>query len=168
MVWPTPYAMTTALQLGGESGSRLTLPLVPPSMYAAPQFADPMPSEERSDMQTAGYPWPGEWKTERDEVNAKTKVTWSGKSEETYPWGKESDFEGITYLADDKHPESSSVQGEAEIVMALKQWTLTWRGHLTLTSDTQNFYYKYTRQLLKDGQQIKEKTWEEAIPRDHQ
>jgi hypothetical protein len=54
MVWPTPYAMTTALQLGGESGSRLTLPLVPPSMYAAPQFADPMPSEERSDMQTAG------------------------------------------------------------------------------------------------------------------
>src|SRR5208282_5384661 len=35
MVWPTPYAMTTTLQLGGDTGSRLTLPLVPPSMYAA-------------------------------------------------------------------------------------------------------------------------------------
>jgi hypothetical protein len=52
--------------------------------------------------------------------------------------------------------------------MALKQQTLTWQGHLTLSSDAKNFYYKYTRQLFKDGQPIKEKTWEETIPRDHQ
>jgi pimeloyl-ACP methyl ester carboxylesterase len=168
MVWPTPSAMTTTLQLGGNTGSRLTLPLVPPSMYAIPQFAPPEPSEQRSDIQSAGFPWPGDWKTERDELNGKTKVTWTGKSEETYPWGKETDFEGLTYLADDTHPETSSVQAEAEIVMALKQQTLTWQGHLTLTSDTQNFYYKYTRQLFKDGQQIKQKTWQETIPRDHQ
>ena len=168
MVWPTPDAMTTTLQLGGNTGSRLTLPLVPPSMYAAPQFTPPLPSEYRNDIQSAGFPWPGEWKTERDEVNAKTKVTWNGKSEETYPWGKETDHEAITYLADDNHPETSSVQGEAEIVMALKQQTLTWKGHLTLSSDAKNFYYKYVRQLYKDGQQIKEKAWEETIPRDHQ
>jgi hypothetical protein len=168
MVWPTPYAMTTSLQLGGDNGSRLTLPLVPPSMYAAPQFAPPEPSEERSDIKDEGSLWPGDWKTERDEVNAKTKVTWSGKSAETYPWGKETDFEAITYLADDNHPEASSVQGETEIVMALKQQTLTWRGHLALSSDAKNFYYKYTRELLKDGHPLKEKTWEETIPRDHQ
>jgi hypothetical protein len=173
MVWPTPYAMTTTLQLGGEEGSRLTLPLVPLSMYAAPQFAPPEPSEERSDIKDEGYPWPGDWKTERDEVNAKTTVTWSGKSEETYPWGKETDYEGITYLADDNHPEASSVQAEAEIVMVLekqtlKQQTLRWHGHLTLSSDAKNFYYKYRRELLKDGQPVKQKTWEETIPRDHQ
>jgi predicted acyl esterase len=168
MVWPTPYAMTTTLQLGGDNGSRLVLPLVPPSMYAAPQFVLPQPSEERNDIQSAGFPWPGDWKTERDEVNAKTKVTWTGKSEETYPWGREKDFEGITYLADDNHPEASSAQGEAEIVLALKDRTLTWQGHLTLTSDAQNFYYQYTRQLFQDGQLIKEKTWKETIPRDHQ
>jgi len=168
MVWPTPYAMTTSLQLGGDNGSRLTLPLVPPSMYAAPKFAPPEPSEERSDIKDEGSLWPGDWKTERDEVNAKTKVTWSGKSAETYPWGKETDFEAITYLADDNHPEASSVQGETEVVMALKQQTLTWRGHLALSSDAKNFYYKYTRELLKDGHPLKEKTWEETIPRDHQ
>ncbi len=168
MIWPTPYAMTTTLQLGGETGSRLTLPLVPPSMYAPPQFAAPEPLEQRSDMRSTGLPWPGEWKTERDELNGRTKVTWGGKSEETYPWGKETDSEGITYLADDNHPESSSVEGEAEIVMALKQQTLTWKGHLSLTSDAHNFYYKYTRELLKDGQQIRQKTWQETIPRDHQ
>ncbi len=168
MVWPTPYAMTTTLQLGGDTGSRLTLPLVPPSMYAAPQFAPPEPSEARPDFQSVGFPWPGDWKTERDELNGKTKVTWTGKSEEIYPWGKESDFEGMIYVADDNQPEISSVLAEAEIVMALKQQTLTWQGHLTLTSDAQNFYYKYTRQLFKDGQPLKQKTWQETVPRDHQ
>ncbi len=168
MVWPTPYAMTTTLELGGSNASRLVLPLVPPSMYAAPQFNPPEPSQERTDMHGEGFPWPGDWKTERDEVNAKTKVTWTGKSAETYPWGKESDFEGITYLADDNHPEASSVQGEAEITMALKDRTLVWQGHLTLSSDAKNFYYKYVRELYQDSKMLKQKTWEETIPRDHQ
>jgi ATP sulfurylase len=95
-------------------------------------------------------------------------VSWKGKSEETYPWGKETDLESLTYVADDNHPEASSVEAEAQIVMVLKQQTLIWQGHLTLTSDAQNFYYKYTRQLLKDGVEIKQKTWQETIPRDHQ
>jgi uncharacterized protein len=168
MIWPTPYAMTTTLQLGGVTGSRLTLPLVPASMYATPQFSPPLPSEQRSDIQSLGFPWPGDWKTERDEINAKTIVTWKGESEERYPWGNETDLERITYLADDNHPERSSAEGEAEIIMALKEQTLTWKGQLKLSSDERNFYYKYTRQLLKDGQQLKQKTWEETIPRDHQ
>jgi predicted acyl esterase len=168
MVWPTPYAMTTSLQLGGDKGSRLTLPLVPPSMYSAPQFAPPEPSAERDDIKGEGFPWPGDWKTERDEVNAKTKVTWSGKSAETYPWGKETDSEEITYLADDNHPETSSADGECTIAMTLKEQTLTWHGHLSLSSDAMHFYYKYTRQLLKDGKEIRQKTWQETIDRDHQ
>jgi hypothetical protein len=110
-------------------------------------------------LRTKAITWPGDWKTERDEVNATTKVTWSGKSEEAYPWGKETDYEGITYLADDNHPEASSVQAEAEIVMVLekqtlKQQTLRWQGRLALSSDAKNFYYKYTRELLKDGQPV--------------
>ncbi len=168
MIWPTPYPMTTNLQLGGEKGSRLELPLVPPSMYATPQFAPPEPTAERSGFRSSGLPFPGEWKTERDELAGKTKITWSGKSEEEYPWGKEEDFEGMVYETSDDHPEASSVRGETEIVMTLKDSVLTWQGHLTLTSDATNFYYKYTRDLLQDGQPLKQKTWEETIPRDHQ
>jgi len=168
MIWPTPYAMTTSLQLGGKEGSRLVLPLVPPSVYAEPQFSPPQPSEERKDIQAAGFPWPGEWKTERDELAGKTTVRWRGKSEETYPWGKEIDVEGLTYEADDNHPESGAVHGWAEIAMILKDKTLTWRGHLTLTSDAKNFYYKYVRELYQDGKLLKQKTWEETVPRDKQ
>jgi hypothetical protein len=53
-------------------------------------------------------------------------------------------------------------------VFTLKGRTLTWRGHLLVTTDQKNFYYKYTRELLKDGALIKSKTWQETIARDHQ
>ena len=45
---------------------------------------------------------------------------------------------------------------------------LRWRGHLSVTTDQKNFHYKYTRELLKGGQTVKQKTWEETVPRDHQ
>jgi predicted acyl esterase len=168
MVLPTPYAMTTSLQLGGSAGSRLILPVVPLKGASVPAFAAPQPSETRKDITSVGYPWPGEWTLERDEANHKATVRWRGKAETNYPWGKETDFESLTYNADDAHPEISAVHGEAESVFALQGRELRWRGHLTVTTDEKNFYYKYTRELLKDGQMVKQKTWEETIPRDHQ
>ena len=155
MVWPTPYNMTTSLQLGDEKGSRLMLPVVPPSSSPVPAITPPEPSEERKDIVSIGFPFPGEWSTERDQVHGKTKVTWSGKSSEIYPWGKETDLEKLTYWADDSHPEISSILGEADTTIAFKDRVLVWRGRLHFSSDATNFYYKYTRELLKDGKTLK-------------
>ena len=74
----------------------------------------------------------------------------------------------MQYDLDDAHPEANAVHGEAETIFALKGRVLSYRGHLSVTSDARNFYYKYTRELLKDGTLIKTKTWDETIPRDHQ
>lgn len=168
MMLPTPYAMTTSLELGGANGSRVVLPVVPTHGTPAPEFSKPEPSEERTDIKNEGFPWPGEWTVERDEARQKTTVHWKGKDGYEYPWGKQDDFESLTYEGDDAHPETSSVHGEAESIFALKGRTLVWRGHLLVTTDRKNFYYAYTRELLKDGQMIKSKTWQETIPRDHQ
>ena len=168
MMLPTPFAMTTSLELGGTSGSRLVLPVVPEHGTPAPEFSAPQPTEERADIKNEGFPWPGEWTVERDEARQKTTVHWKGKDGYTYPWGKQDDFENLTYEGDDAHPETCAVRGEAESVFTLKGRTLTWRGHLSVTTDQKNFYYKYTRELLKDGEMLKSKTWQETIPRDHQ
>jgi len=168
MVLPTPYPMTTSLELGGSDGSRLVLPVVPLHGAAPPAFQPPQLSEERTDIHTAGELLPGEWTTTRDEINHKTTIHWHGKSETNYPWGKETDYESLTYEADDMHPEISAVQGDAKSVFELKDRVLTWQGHLSVTTDQKNFYYKYTRELSKDGEMIKTKTWQETIPRDHQ
>jgi predicted acyl esterase len=167
MMLPTPYAMTTSLELG-TNGSRLVLPIVPIQGTSAPSFNRPQPLEERTDVKSLGFPWPGSWTMQRDEVNKKTTVNWHGKAAEEYPWGKEDDFEDLTYVTDDIHPETSSVKGEAKTVFALKGRVLVWQGHLSVTTDQKNFYYKYTREVLKDDQMVRQKTWEETIPRDHQ
>jgi hypothetical protein len=39
---------------------------------------------------------------------------------------------------------------------------------MSFRSDLKNFYYEYTRRLLKDGALVREKNWEDTIPRDHQ
>jgi hypothetical protein len=160
--------MTTSLAIGGPEGSRIVLPVVPEHGMVPPAFSPPEPSEERSDVKNEGFPWPGDWTVDRDEARHQTTVHWKGQEGGTYPWGTEKDFENMTYEADDAHPETTAVRGEAETVFALKGRTLTWRGHLLVTTDRNNFYYKYTRELLKDGKEIKSKTWQETIPRDHQ
>jgi len=167
MVLSTPHNMTTSLQLGGVGGSRLTLPVVP-LHGAQPHVSPPQPSEERSDLKSFGFPWPGEWVVTRDEGRQKTTVLWKGKMGGEYPWGKETDLEQLTYEIDDGHPEVNVIRGEAETTLDLKTRVLVWSGHLSVTSDANNFFYKYTRELRKDGKVVKTKTWEETIPRDLQ
>lgn len=168
MIWPTPYPMTTSLMLGGVSGSRLILPTVPLKGDTAVSFSPSQPSEERKDIHTVGFPWPGEWTVERDEGRQKATVVWKGKSQSDYPWGKETDYEQLTYDVEDAHPAANAVRGEAESIYELHGRVLTWRGRLFVTSDEKNFFYKYTRELLKDGKMLKQKTWQETIHRDHQ
>ena len=168
MVLSTPYKMTTSLQLGGSAGSRLILPVVPLQGEAPQRISPPQPSEERTDLKSFGFPWPGEWLVTRDQGRQKTTVLWKGKMGAEYPWGKETDLEKLTYEIEDAHPEVNVIQGEAETTLTLKDRVLVWSGHLSISSDAKNFFYKYTRELRKDGVLIKTKTWEETIPRDFQ
>jgi uncharacterized protein len=167
MVLSTPYNMTTSLQLGGNIGSRLSLPIVPVAGAPA-DVSPPQATEERTDLKSFGFPWPGEWVVTRDEGHQKTTVLWKGKMGAAYPWGKETDLEKLTYEIEDAHPDVNVIQGDAETTFDLKGRVLVWSGHLSFRSDAQHFFYKYTRELRKDGILIKTKTWEKAIPRDLQ
>jgi uncharacterized protein len=167
MVLSTPYKMTTALALGGDHGSRLALPVIP-LVGTLAKVEPPEPSEERTDVKSLGFPWPGEWLVTRDEGRQKTTVLWKGKMGGEYPWGKETDLEQLTYEIEDAHPETNIIHGDAESTYALRDRILVWRGHLTVTTDATNINYKYTRELFKDGTLLKAKTWQQAIPRDLQ
>jgi hypothetical protein len=45
---------------------------------------------------------------------------------------------------------------------------LVWSVVLDLRSDDKNFYYHFERHLIENGKPLRDKTWEETIPRDHQ
>ncbi len=169
MIWPTPYAMTTSLRLGGTDGSTLVLPLVPLEGGASPGFGKIEPDESPPGISTLGdYAWPGTWEVERDIAHQSSKVHWHGTSAYQFPWGKVNHSEQILYETDDAHPAISKAQGESETIEKLEHRELIYRGHLTVTSDAKLFHYKFTRELLRDGAVLRTKTWVEDIPRDLQ
>ena len=46
--------------------------------------------------------------------------------------------------------------------------TLRWESTVVWRSDRDHFYYTGSRRLLKDGVLVREKAWDESMPRDHQ
>ncbi len=172
MIWPTPYSMTTTLFLGPE-GTRLVLPVVPAADRPAPEYLpiekeeDRFPGYETLDAgTTSGY---GEISSvDRNPQTGKARVVATSQSAHRYPWGEERNTESITHEAEDGKPEATSVRGEYATTVKLPDRTLRWECWVQLRSDRENFYYSSERKLWKDGTLVREKKWEQTIPRDHQ
>lgn len=172
MLWPTRYPTTTTLYLGAE-GTRLLLPVVPhaerprPSYPPMDETRDVLPGFESIDLGTpSGY---GEIASvERNPRTGAAKIVATNDSASRFPWGEEYNTESITHETNDEHPEAASVRGEYGTTVKLKDRTLRWESVVVWRSDRENFYYTGSRRLLKDGVLLREKKWEQAIPRDHQ
>jgi hypothetical protein len=172
MLWPTPYSMTTGLHLGGDDGTRLLLPVVPYEERPAPSFLqaakDPeLPGFESLDEgTTSGY---GEISSvDRNPQTGGVKVTATNGGGTRYPWGTERYRETIVHETTDDHPENTSLRGKHRMEVELEQRTLIWEAELLFRSDLENFYYTYTRRLLENGRLVREKAWQDTIPRDYQ
>jgi putative CocE/NonD family hydrolase len=172
MIWPTPYAMTTKLYLGKE-GSRLVLPVVPAAERPRPDYrpiepgGDPLPGFESLDAGTpSGY---GEISSvDRNPRTGKAKVVATSTSASRMPWGEEHNTESITHEAEDGQPDKTSVRGEYATEVKLADRTLRWECEVIVRSDRENFHYSSSRRLLRNGELVREKSWEQTIPRDHQ
>jgi hypothetical protein len=105
---------------------------------------------------------------DRNPQSRSTKVMATNASGSRYPWGTEQFEETIVHETSDDHPEATSVRGEYRTTVELEDRTLSWESQMTFRSDLENFYYSYVRRLLKDGELVREKSWEDTIPRDHQ
>ncbi len=169
MIWPTPYSMMTSLWYGGSNASRLELPLVPLDPPARPHFTAPEKEAPLGGVASEGDTWPPQdWTVTRDVLAASTRVAWSGNDSSTYPWGKMKDHEHMSYSVADAKPAASTVHGEASTTVDLPGRTLVWNVVLDLRSDEKNFYYHFERHLTENGKPLRDKTWEETVPRDHQ
>ncbi|MBW4050981.1 MAG: CocE/NonD family hydrolase [Proteobacteria bacterium] len=168
-LWPTPYAMDTTVALGGKQASWIDLPRVPLQGRAPPPslLTPPAPIESPPDITGGGFDWPGSYQVQRDETGH-ARVVWKGGYTVHYPWGKFRDAEKLTYVIDDAHPADAKDVGDIVNVQHVGAHTLTWRGHLSVRSDLHNFYYHYTRTVLRDGKVVISRTWRKTIPRDHQ
>jgi putative CocE/NonD family hydrolase len=170
MIWPTPYAMNTSIVLGGEQPSRLELPEVPVKSPARPVF-DPLVKEPppKSEVEWSGETWPPQtWTITHDLLTSSTRVFWSSDDSGKFPFGTMKDHEQMSYDVSDGNPAVSAVHGEASTSVDLPGRALVWGVVLNLKSDEKNFYYHFERTLTENGKRIREKQWDETIPRDHQ
>ena len=169
MIWPTPYEMTTSLYLGGEQTSRIELPLVPVELAARPHFPPIEVSPPLEGVSSTGDIWPPKnWTVTRDLMSGTTRVMWSGEDAGHYPWGDTKDYEKMSYEAQDNDPAVSTVHADASTTVILPNRTLVWSIVLNLRSDAKNFYYHFERHLMENGKEIRVKSWDDTIPRDHQ
>ncbi|HEX7061633.1 MAG TPA: CocE/NonD family hydrolase [Woeseiaceae bacterium] len=171
MLWPTPYPMTTSLVLGRD-GSKVILPVVPPGERPAPDFLAPVksprpPGYETLDAGTSsGY---GEISSvDRNPQTGEVTATATNTGGQRFPWGTQTFRETIVHKTSDAHPENTSVHGTHAIEITLADRVLRFEGDLVFRSDRDNFHYEYTRRLFKNGEPVREKTWNKTIPRDFQ
>lgn len=172
MLWPTPYPMTTTLQLGGRGGSHVVLPIVPPGKLAAPAFLPPAASPALGGFESIDLGTPSGY----GEISSVTRNPQTGEATATatnsgatrYPWGTETYRETIEHGTSDAHPENTSVKGTHRMEVTLSKRVLLWEAELSFKSDRDNFYYRYSRRLTENGELVREKQWAETIPRDYQ
>jgi predicted acyl esterase len=174
MIWPTPYAMTTTLGVDGPNPSCIVLPAVTGSDRRGPEFLPPAKDPELpgygslklGEDTDSGY---AETKSiERNLLASQARTAASGTSGSFYPWGTITYSENMVHEARDNDPARAGVSGQSRYTVELGGRTVIVEGDLSLTSDRENFYYTYTRRALENGRLIRERTWKETIPRDHQ
>jgi uncharacterized protein len=173
MLWPTPYPMTTTLQLGGRDGSYLKLPVVPPGDRPAPEFLPPVEDPRLAGFETLDTGTPSGYgeisSVDRNPQTGEVTAVATNSGGRRFPWGTQTYRETIEHRTSDDDPANTSVLGTHRMEVSLDSGrVLLWEAELSFSSDLENFRYQYTRRLKENGELLREKTWTDTIPRDHQ
>jgi putative CocE/NonD family hydrolase len=172
MLWPTPYPMTTALQIGGAGGSYLSLPVIPHESRPVPEFLPPVAYPNMKGYESIDVGMPSGYgeitSVDRNPRTGEATAVATNTGATRYPWGEETYRETIEHKTSNEHPENTAVKGSYRIEVTLPGRTLLWETEMHFNSDLENFYYKYFRKLTENGELIREKHWEKTFPRDHQ
>lgn len=172
MLWPSAMPVETTLAIGGENGARIQLPVVPPGEERMPVFREPLSNPELPGFETldagnsTGYAAITSIENDPGTGEAFGIATNTGATR--YPWGIERFEEEIEHRTSDANPAQTSVVGRYKLTEALADRTLEFEQTVEFRSDAANFYLKFHRWAMVDGERYAEKTWDETIPRDFQ
>lgn len=172
MFWPTPYAMTTTLALGGQGGARVTLPVIPKGEWRTPLFKQANTEPVLTGYETldggniSGYAAINEIQRNAETGDAIGYARNSGAYR--YPWGTERFEEKIEHRTSDVNPANTSVNGTYSLEYVLKSRVIRFEQDVDFHSDLENFYLDFYRRVLVNGDLKHQKIWKETIPRNYQ
>lgn len=169
MIWPTPYPMKTKLFLGAES-TAIMLPVLPAAKFAGPDFLPPEPRETAKDAQDFGNDvWPqGFSEYKHDLQNGIVSYEWRGKSDWEIRGVRYQATEQNYYEITEKKPEKARFLGEDTDRIELPGRTIFLLTNVEITSDRENFYVLFTRQIFENDKLRRRHEWKETIRREFQ
>ena len=172
MLWPTPYNMTTTLDIGGDNGARLELPVIPFEKRSVPTFKSP-----DGDPSLAGFGAiesgnaTGYAEIDIIQIDEQTGEAFGFALNGTasqFPWGIERFEEQIEHRTSDANPAQTSVTGTYAVVKEVEGRTIRLEQDVEFKSDENNFQLIFVRRIKVNDEVLHEKSWDETFPRDFQ
>ena len=166
MVWPTPYPMTTSLVTGVEA-TRVEIPVIPAGRLSPAAFRPAEKREVRTDAKDLGSDvWPqgtSEWK--RDTARGVVTYTWAGKSRYEIGDRRFEATEKNVYETNESDPAESRFLGEDTDRVELRGRTIDLVTSVEVRSDARDFHVTFVRRVLENGRAVRERKWQETVPR---
>ena len=168
VVWPSPYPYELHVHAGGQTPSRLELPVLGATALAA--LPPPPPFEERpSDIRTCGEDDEEEapvWRVVEDVLAGTVTVeTYEGGTTHLPDGRRLYTSEQLSMTASDADPAHALLASEVVYRWHEHTFTAEIRSTLRQTSTTTTIDVALTLDVSLDGEPLFSRTWNESIPR---
>lgn len=167
MIWPTPYKMTTQLQIG-DGSSRLVLPIAT-SISIKPTLPAVEPYEKVPNAKDLKITSLSPFKITHNKNRDTIATAQEGYDGIIHGTRYQTRYK-VAYKVNDAHPENASFFGEGEdtVRVANSKRIVRVKAITNIHSDLKYFYVSVLRQIFENGKLIRTKQWNEKIPRDWQ
>lgn len=166
IIWPSPFPAEYVLHLGGESGSRLVLPTVPPGEGALP--VPPFKTSPAGVPEYGSYAGePPTWIVTDDVIGGSVTVTSSEFGETVLPGGDTSLYTGerLEMTARDADPARARMHNEVVYRLRDHGSEILIEATGTIRSTATDFHMNVGLRVTLDGAPFFERGWLETIPR---
>jgi putative CocE/NonD family hydrolase len=179
VAWPTPYNMTSRVYVGGSQGSRVILPIIP---KRADEHSRPIPkylpgqapkypvkshrNEPPEDKFTRNLRYSPSMDSGNSHEAGTIEIASSSSNSSDYGWGTRTKSYNNLFSVNDDHPEAASAVSEIHEEWHVGDREIGWHTFFDFRSDLTHFHHKLRRELILNGEKIRERSWETSIPRD--
>jgi hypothetical protein len=164
MIWPTPYPMISHVL---PDSSMLEIPVVPDmSAYPAPRLPLPEARSTRPGVRWLGHGEPVE-RISYEPLSGSTAMEWATASAWTIDAVRYDYAEREVYRTSDGDPSHASFLGIASHRIRPPGRDFALETTIDIRSDSTAFHVTVIRRLSVRGKLIRQRRWQEAIPREY-
>lgn len=168
LVWPTPYITTVQLSVGDPKGSRVSLPTVLEKdakiieMPKVGEIAQRPGVTWITDKELTPFTVTNHPQHKIDVAEAEESSIWEVDGR-TYKRDNR-----LTYIISTEDPANTTFKGDGNYSVTVDGREIRAKSLTTIVSDEKNFTVKVQRKLYENSTLVREKEWQEVIPRDFQ